>query len=414
MLAMGMLLEQMGKQVDLVSADRIPANCRALPGVDAIRSEARVMGSYDAAILLECDGLARAKLQRPRSFSSSTSITTPAAANLPISTGSTRATSVGELIYRLVKAAGAGHAARWPPASMPRCSPTLRASASAASAASTFELARDLALAGADPIRIAQDVCFSTLHLQDALLGAALRHLKREGKLVWLWVTHAICSAPAPRRGLRGHCELCGVHLRRGGRGFPARNSRNASDEPAQQGPGQRGRDCRAAGRRRPRKPGRLHHLGPLESARDEILGLLRPCLAELAGRENWPGFLEIPPESVSLVPVEALHQPSRLIDARGSKPKPVNSPPAQSRPEAVRAASLSVTAKELTGETLEVETIQEPSAPESRPVGVKAGCLMGHRPRGRRFSRFSPSFSFFMAKPRGLGGDRPGPGGRR
>src|ERR1035441_4411464 len=62
MIAIGMLLEQMGKHVDLVTADRIPANCRSLPGVEAIRSQVRVKGTYDAAILLECDGLARAKL----------------------------------------------------------------------------------------------------------------------------------------------------------------------------------------------------------------------------------------------------------------------------------------------------------------------------------------------------------------
>src|ERR1035441_7513861 len=44
MLAVGMLLEQMGKQVDLVTADRVPANCGTLPGVEAIRSQVRVKG----------------------------------------------------------------------------------------------------------------------------------------------------------------------------------------------------------------------------------------------------------------------------------------------------------------------------------------------------------------------------------
>ena len=38
MLAMGMLLEQMGKRADLVTADRIPAIYRGLPGAEAIRS----------------------------------------------------------------------------------------------------------------------------------------------------------------------------------------------------------------------------------------------------------------------------------------------------------------------------------------------------------------------------------------
>jgi len=45
-------------------------------------------------------------------------------------------------------------------------------------------------LAGADPIRIAQDVYFSTATSKLLLLGAALNNLKRDGRLAWLWVTH--------------------------------------------------------------------------------------------------------------------------------------------------------------------------------------------------------------------------------
>ena len=56
--------------------------------------------------------------------------------------------------------------------------------------ASTFALARELVLAGADPLRIAQQVYFSTPASKLLLLGAALGNLKREGRLAWLWVTH--------------------------------------------------------------------------------------------------------------------------------------------------------------------------------------------------------------------------------
>ena len=51
-------------------------------------------------------------------------------------------------------------------------------------------LARDLVLAGADPIRIARTLYFSTTASRLLLLGAALVNLKREGRLAWLWVTH--------------------------------------------------------------------------------------------------------------------------------------------------------------------------------------------------------------------------------
>ena len=191
MVAIGMFLEQMGKHVDLVTADRIPANCRSLPGVDAIRSEVSVHGIYDAAILLECDGLARAKLPGLEDFfliNIDHHISGRAFAHL--NWIDPDATSVGELIYRLVKAAGA--------TVTPQMATCLYATVLTDTAgfcfgaiqATTFDLARDLALAGADPIRIAQDVCFSTSTSKMLLLGAALGNLKREGPLVWLWVTH--------------------------------------------------------------------------------------------------------------------------------------------------------------------------------------------------------------------------------
>src|ERR1700758_5570008 len=62
-LAMGILLEHMGKRTDLVTADRIPRAYRKLPGAKAIRNAMRVHGPYDAAILLECDSFARTRLR---------------------------------------------------------------------------------------------------------------------------------------------------------------------------------------------------------------------------------------------------------------------------------------------------------------------------------------------------------------
>jgi len=47
-LAMGMLLEQMGKRAESVTADRVPSVYRGLPGVGAIRHALRIHGPYDA------------------------------------------------------------------------------------------------------------------------------------------------------------------------------------------------------------------------------------------------------------------------------------------------------------------------------------------------------------------------------
>ena len=53
-----------------------------------------------------------------------------------------------------------------------------------------MSVARDLVAAGADPVRIAQNVYFSTPASKLMLLGAALGNLKCEGRLAWLWVTY--------------------------------------------------------------------------------------------------------------------------------------------------------------------------------------------------------------------------------
>jgi hypothetical protein len=85
MLAMGMLLRQMGKRVDLVAADRLPAVYRGLPGAEQIRTAMRVHGLYDAVILTAWN--ARGCAGWSGCFTS-TSITTLPARCLANSTGS--------------------------------------------------------------------------------------------------------------------------------------------------------------------------------------------------------------------------------------------------------------------------------------------------------------------------------------
>jgi phosphoesterase RecJ-like protein len=53
----------------------------------------------------------------------------------------------------------------------------------------TFSLARELVLAGADPVRIAQSVYFSNPASKMRLLGFALRNLHRQESLAWMSVT---------------------------------------------------------------------------------------------------------------------------------------------------------------------------------------------------------------------------------
>ena len=190
MLAMGLLLEQMGKRADLVSADRIPAYYRRLPGADAVRTARRVSGPYDAAILLECDSLERTRLRGLESFffvNIDHHITGRRFAQM--NWIDKDAVSVGEMVYRLARAAGAKITPQ-----MAQCVYTTVLTDTGgfcygALRADTFALARDLVEAGADPVAVAQQVYFSAPPSKLLLLGAALRNLKREGRLAWLWVT---------------------------------------------------------------------------------------------------------------------------------------------------------------------------------------------------------------------------------
>jgi phosphoesterase RecJ-like protein len=53
----------------------------------------------------------------------------------------------------------------------------------------TFELARELVLAGADPVRCARPIYFGHSTAKVRLLGLALSALQREGPLAWIWAT---------------------------------------------------------------------------------------------------------------------------------------------------------------------------------------------------------------------------------
>ncbi len=62
-LACWMMLQQMGKQADMVLSDRVPCIYRSLPCAAQIRHANRVEGDYDTVILLECDSIQRSRLE---------------------------------------------------------------------------------------------------------------------------------------------------------------------------------------------------------------------------------------------------------------------------------------------------------------------------------------------------------------
>ncbi len=190
MLALGMFIEKMGKHVDLAAADAIPPHYRRFPGVKSIRTTERIHGRYDAAILLECGSVERTRLRGLEKLplvNIDHHITGCEFAHLNWIDHS--AASTGEMVYRLAQAAGV--------AITPQMAHCIYATLLTDTGGfcygnvreSTFALARDMVAAGADPVAIAREVYFSAPLSRLLLLGAALRRLKREGPLAWLWIT---------------------------------------------------------------------------------------------------------------------------------------------------------------------------------------------------------------------------------
>jgi phosphoesterase RecJ-like protein len=191
MLAMGELLRQMGKRVDLVAADRVPAIYRDLPGAGEIRTAMRVHGPYDAVILLECDSVERTRLRGlEKMFLINIDHHASGKEYGQINWIDRTACSVGQLVHSLVRAAGGTLTA-----SMAACLYTTLLTDTGGFCyggieASTFRLAGELVEAGADPVKIAREVYFANPFSKMLLLGKALSTLRREGPLAWLWVTH--------------------------------------------------------------------------------------------------------------------------------------------------------------------------------------------------------------------------------
>jgi bifunctional oligoribonuclease and PAP phosphatase NrnA len=192
MLACGMMLTQMGKQADLVSADPVPLIYRSLPCATTIRQAQRLDGDYDAVILLECDGLTRSRLAGlDRRFVVNIDHHVSAREFADVNWIDTDACAVAEMMYRLARAAGVTVTAEMAACLYTGVLTDTGSFCYEGTDVHAFEMARELVRCGADPAQLARDVYFSNPLSKMMLLGAALNNLRRTGKLAWLWVTHA-------------------------------------------------------------------------------------------------------------------------------------------------------------------------------------------------------------------------------
>jgi bifunctional oligoribonuclease and PAP phosphatase NrnA len=191
-LAMGMLLEQLGKQVEMAFSDRVPLIYRWLPCAQRIRYWQHVEGDYDLVILLECDGVERSRLRglegrRLINIDHHTSGRNFAHLNWI----DTDACAVAEQVFTLARAAEADITPEMATCLYMAVLTDTGSFCYEGTGAHTFSLGHELVLLGARPSSIAQDVYFSNPMSKMLLLGAALGNLRRDGRIAWLWVTTA-------------------------------------------------------------------------------------------------------------------------------------------------------------------------------------------------------------------------------
>jgi bifunctional oligoribonuclease and PAP phosphatase NrnA len=190
-LACAQILRSMGKQANVVLSDGVPGIYRPLPFADTVLREVGQAPGADAAIILECDGIARTNLtgldnhylinidhhDTARPFGHVNWIDPDACAT-------------AEMIFKLAREAGVKISA-----DMATCLYTAVLADTGSfcftgTTERTFALAQELVRCGADPVKIAHNMYFSRPLSKTKLLGEALRTLHKDGSLAWMNVAH--------------------------------------------------------------------------------------------------------------------------------------------------------------------------------------------------------------------------------
>ena len=190
MLACGMMLQQLGKQVDMVSRDHVPVIYRHLPCVNTIRIADTVDGDYDAVLLLECDSIERTGLRGLEGrFTINIDHHFSGKLFADVNWVENDSCAVAAMIYELAILAGVCVTPEMAVCLYVAVLTDTGSFCYAGTDARAFDIAADLVRHGANPVAAAQDVYFSNPASKMLILGAALSRLKREGRIAWLWIT---------------------------------------------------------------------------------------------------------------------------------------------------------------------------------------------------------------------------------
>jgi phosphoesterase RecJ-like protein len=189
-LACCQILRTMGKEAEVVLRDGVPRIYQPLPFAEQVVQTDRVNGGYEAAIILECDSIQRTRLQGlENSFLINIDHHMSGRPFAHVNWIDPKAVATAEMVYRLATEAGVKISA-----DIATCLYTAVLTDTGSfmfegTNEHTFELARELVLAGADPAHCARNVYFGHSTAKMRLLGAALSNLHREGALAWISVT---------------------------------------------------------------------------------------------------------------------------------------------------------------------------------------------------------------------------------
>jgi phosphoesterase RecJ-like protein len=189
-LGFSQILRSMGKQAEVVLRDGVPRIYHSLPYTDKVVKAERVNGNYQAAIILECDSIQRTRLQGLEDrFLINIDHHASARPFAHVNWIDPKAVATAEMIYRLAREAGVQISAEIATCLYTAVLTDTGSFMFAGTNEHTFELARELVLAGADPARCARNIYFGHSSAKMRLLGAALSKLQREGPLGWISVS---------------------------------------------------------------------------------------------------------------------------------------------------------------------------------------------------------------------------------
>jgi len=189
-LACGQILRCLGKEAEVVLHDPVPRIYQLLPFAEKVVQADRINGDYEAAIILECDSIQRTRLDGlERKFLISIDHHLSGRPFAHVNWIDPKAVATGEMVYWLAREARVEITPE-----IATCLYTALLTDTGSfmfegTNEHTFALARELVVAGADPVHCARNIYFGHSTAKMRLLGAALSNLHREGPLAWIWVT---------------------------------------------------------------------------------------------------------------------------------------------------------------------------------------------------------------------------------